>query len=178
MTGNAFSELRDAELIAKLGVQKANAVLSLDPKVKLDPAPGVDFGGLSPSLLKNLIGSDARIEFPFDGKQGSNDWTISGRLTSTGKPILANDPHRVMALPSLRYIVHLVAPGWDVIGAGEPGLPGVAVGHNQQHSVGIHHLRPRSAGSVYRRAESARSASVQDAEWMGADASGARKHRS
>ncbi|MGC2791189.1 MAG: penicillin acylase family protein, partial [Candidatus Sulfotelmatobacter sp.] len=137
MTGNAFSELRDAELIAKLGVQKASAVLSLDPKVTLDPAPGVDFGGLNPSLLKNLIGSDARIEFPSDGKQGSNDWTISGRLTSTGKPILANDPHRVMALPSLRYIVHLVAPGWDVIGAGEPGLPGVAVGHNQHIAWGF-----------------------------------------
>jgi penicillin G amidase len=137
VTGNAFSELRDAELISKLGVEKASAVLSLDPKVKLDPAPGVDFSGLSPSLLKNLIGSDARIEFPSDGKQGSNDWTISGRLTSTGKPILANDPHRVVAVPSLRYIIHLVAPGWDVIGAGEPGLPGVAVGHNQHIAWGF-----------------------------------------
>jgi len=137
MTGNAFSELRNAELVAKLGVQQASAVLSLDPKVKLDPAPGVDFGGLNPSLLKNLVGSDVRIEFPSDSAQASNNWTISGKLTSTGKPILANDPHRVMALPSLRYIVHLVAPGWDVIGAGEPGLPGVAVGHNQQIAWGF-----------------------------------------
>jgi len=137
MTGNAFSELRDAELVAKFGVQKASDLLSLDPKVKLDPAPGMDFTGLNPSLLKNLIGSDARIEFPSDAAQGSNNWTISGKLISTGKPILANDPHRVMALPSLRYIVHLVAPGWDVIGAGEPGLPGVAVGHNQHVAWGF-----------------------------------------
>lgn len=137
MTGNAFSELRDAELIAQLGVERASAVLSLDPKVKLDPAPGADFAGLKPSLLQNLIGSDARIEFPSDASQGSNNWTVSGALTSTGKPILANDPHRVMALPSLRYIVHLVAPGWDVIGAGEPGLPGVALGHNQHIAWGF-----------------------------------------
>ena len=137
MTGNAFSELRDAELIAKLGVERASAILSLDPKVKLDPAPGVDFAGLNPSLLQNLVGSDARIEFPSDASQGSNNWTVSGTLTSTGKPILANDPHRVMALPSLRYIVHLVAPGWDVIGAGEPGLPGVALGHNQHIAWGF-----------------------------------------
>lgn len=137
MTGNAFSELRDAELIARLGVERASAVLSFDPKVKLDPAPGVDFAGLKPSLLQNLIGSDARIEFPSDASQGSNNWTVSGALTSTGKPILANDPHRVMALPSLRYIVHLVAPGWDVIGAGEPGLPGVALGHNQHIAWGF-----------------------------------------
>jgi len=137
VTGNALSELLDAELIAKLGVEKASAVLSLDPRVKLDAAGGVDFVGLSPSLLKNLIGSDSRIELPSVGAQGSNDWTISGRLTSTGKPILANDPHRVMALPSLRYIIHLVAPGWDVIGAGEPGLPGIAVGHNQHVAWGF-----------------------------------------
>jgi penicillin G amidase len=137
MTGNAFSELRDAELVAKLGVQKASGVLNLDPKVELDPAPGVDFSGLNPSLLKYLVGSDARIEFPSNPATGSNNWTISGKLTTSGKPILANDPHRVMASPSLRYIVHLVAPGWDVIGAGEPGLPGVAVGHNQRIAWGF-----------------------------------------
>jgi penicillin amidase len=137
MTGNAFSELRDAELVAKFGVEKASSILSLDPRVKLDPAPGVDFGGLNPSLLKNFVGSDAPIEFPSDTSQGSNNWTISGKLTYTGKPILANDPHRVVGLPSLRYIVHLVAPGWDVIGAGEPGLPGVALGHNQHIAWGF-----------------------------------------
>lgn len=137
MTGNAFSELRDAELVAKFGLEKASSILSLDPKVKLDPSPGMDFTGLTPSILKNLIGSDARIEFPSSTLQGSNDWTVSGELTSTGKPILANDPHRVLGLPSLRYIVHLVAPGWNVIGAGEPGLPGVAVGHNQHIAWGF-----------------------------------------
>lgn len=137
MTGNAFSELRDAELVAKFGVEKASSVLSLDPKLELNPAPGADFGGLNPSLLKNLVGSDARIEFPSDTSEGSNNWTISGKLTSTGKPILANDPHRVVGLPSLRYIVHLVAPGWDVIGAGEPGLPGIALGHNQHIAWGF-----------------------------------------
>src|SRR5215469_11060551 len=74
MTGNAFSELRDAELVAKLGVEKASSVLSLDPKVELDPAPGADFSGLNPSLLKYLVGSDARIEFPSNTPAGSNNW--------------------------------------------------------------------------------------------------------
>ena len=137
MTGNAFSELRNAELVAKLGVQRASAVLDLDPQVTLDPAPGSDLGGLKPSLLKNLVGSDVRIEFPSDVAEGSNNWTVSRELTVSGKPMLANDPHRVIAGPSLRYIVHLVAPGWDVIGAGEPGLPGVALGHNQQIAWGF-----------------------------------------
>lgn len=137
MTGNAFSELHNAQLVAKLGAQKASSVLDLDPKVELDPAEGVSFTGLTPSLLANLVGSDVRIEFPSEAAEGSNNWTISGKLTSSGKPLLANDPHRVIALPSLRYLVHLVAPGWDVIGAGEPGLPGVALGHNQHIAWGF-----------------------------------------
>jgi penicillin amidase len=137
MTGNAFSELRNAALVAKLGVQRASGVLDLDPPVALDPATGADLHGLNPSLLKNLIGSDVRMEFPSDAAAGSNNWTVSGKLTVTGKPMLANDPHRVIAIPSLRYIVHLVAPGWNVIGAGEPGLPGVALGHNQQIAWGF-----------------------------------------
>ena len=112
-------------------------LFDFDPPVKLDPAPGSDFSGLSPELLRNLVGSDTRIEFPRHPAEGSNNWTVSGKLTRSGKPLLANDPHRVIAEPSLRYMVHLVAPGWDVIGAGEPGLPGVALGHNQNIAWGF-----------------------------------------
>jgi penicillin amidase len=138
MTGNAFSELEHARAVTAVGVAQASKLFVFDPPVSLDPAPGVDFSGFSPDLLKKiLIGSDERIEFPANSPVGSNNWTISGALTVSGKPLLANDPHRVMALPSLRYMVHLVAPGWDVIGAGEPGLPGVALGHNQHIAWGF-----------------------------------------
>jgi penicillin amidase len=137
VTGNGASELHSAQLIAHLGPEKAAALLELDPPVKLDPAPGTDFSGLSSKLLQNLVGSDVPLHFPETPIQGSNNWTVSGSLTATGKPFLANDPHRVIAEPSLRYIVHLVAPGWNVIGAGEPGLPGVAVGHNEKIAWGF-----------------------------------------
>lgn len=137
VTGNGASELHSAQLIALLGPQKAAALLELDPPVKLDPAPGIDYSGLSPALLENLVGSDVPLHFSETPVQGSNNWTVSGSLTATGKPFLANDPHRVIAEPSLRYIVHLVAPGWNVIGAGEPGLPGVAAGHNEKIAWGF-----------------------------------------
>jgi penicillin amidase len=68
---------------------------------------------------------------------GSNDWVVSGALTASGKPLLANDPHRTLMLPSLRYTVHLNGPGWNVIGAGEPALPGVAAGHNDRIAFGF-----------------------------------------
>ena len=68
---------------------------------------------------------------------GSNNWTIAPRLTTTGRPILANDPHRAHGAPSLRYISHLNAPGMSVIGAGEPFLPGISIGHNGRIAFGL-----------------------------------------
>ncbi|MEO7997013.1 MAG: penicillin acylase family protein [Gemmatimonadaceae bacterium] len=67
----------------------------------------------------------------------SNNWVVSGARTLSGKPIVANDPHRTIATPSLRYLVHLQAPGWDVIGGGEPAIPGVAIGHNRVGAWGL-----------------------------------------
>ncbi len=68
---------------------------------------------------------------------GSNNWVVSGALTATGMPFMANDPHRAQQAPSLRYYVHLVAPGWNVIGGGEPVLPGVSIGHNEHGAWGL-----------------------------------------
>jgi penicillin G amidase len=68
---------------------------------------------------------------------GSNNWVVSGRLTQSGRPLLMNDPHRVQEAPSLRYWSHLVAPGWNVIGGGEPMLPGVSIGHNEVGAWGL-----------------------------------------
>jgi penicillin G amidase len=68
---------------------------------------------------------------------GSNNWVVSGTLTEGGYPIMANDPHRAQGAPSLRYWVHLVGPGWNVIGGGEPSLPGVSIGHNGHGAWGL-----------------------------------------
>jgi penicillin amidase len=76
-------------------------------------------------------------QFMQDAYQGSNNWIIKGDLTFSGSPIMANDPHRSQQIPSLRYWVHLVAPGWNVIGGGEPCLPGVSIGHNDHGAWGL-----------------------------------------
>jgi penicillin G amidase len=71
------------------------------------------------------------------GLQGSNNWVVAPRRTATGRPVLASDPHRTHSAPSLRYISHLVAPGLNVIGAGEPFLPGISIGHNESIAFGL-----------------------------------------
>ncbi|SFE10535.1 penicillin acylase family protein [Spirosoma endophyticum] len=86
------------------------------------------------------IGQPSDIDKWFDTEKqyvGSNNWVISGNKSASGYPMLANDPHRSQSTPSLRYWVHLNAPGWNVVGAGEPTLPGISVGHNEYGAWGL-----------------------------------------
>ncbi len=87
--------------------------------------------GLDDTPTIHLASADSDIS------EGSNAWAISPARTSTGRPILASDPHRAYSTPSLRYIAHLSAPGLDVIGAGEPVLPGISIGHNGTIAFGL-----------------------------------------
>ncbi len=80
--------------------------------------------------------------------EGSNNWVISGSKTASGSPLMVNDPHRAVTVPSLRYWVHLVAPGWNVIGGGEPHLPGVSIGHNEDGAWGLT-IFPTDAEDLY-----------------------------
>ncbi len=78
-----------------------------------------------------------RLDEPDSLNVGSNNWVIAGSRTQSTFPILANDPHRTISAPSLRYWVHLVAPGWNVVGGGEPMVPGVSIGHNEHGAWGL-----------------------------------------
>lgn len=71
---------------------------------------------------------------------GSNAWAVSGAHSSTGKPILANDPHLEFSLPSPWYLVQMEAPGMNVTGATIVGIPGVVTGHNDRIAWGLTNL--------------------------------------
>lgn len=92
---------------------------------------------LASALSEGRLASMDPAFDPLAPRYESNNWTLSGERTATGKPILAGDPHRSITMPSLRYMVHLNAPGWNVIGAGEPALPGVSMGHNDRIAFGL-----------------------------------------
>lgn len=73
---------------------------------------------------------------------GSNNWVLSGERTTTGRPLLANDPHLKLSAPALWYFARLKAPGYDVAGATLPGLPGVVLGQNAQVAWGFTNTGP------------------------------------
>jgi len=76
------------------------------------------------------------------GHLGSNGWVVDGTRSSTGKPLLANDPHLGLTAPSIWYLAHLSWPGVDVVGATLPGMPGVVLGHNGRVAWGFTNTGP------------------------------------
>ncbi|HEY7475629.1 MAG TPA: penicillin acylase family protein [Vicinamibacterales bacterium] len=160
--GDASAELTMARNVVRLGAEAANKQRAPDPWDDLALPEGLDLkiidesvttgggrgggrGGSQPEIIEPYRGWVGRGGLPSlsaedageIGEPGSNNWVVSGKLSATGKPVVANDPHREVTNPSLRYIVHLNAPGWNVIGAGEAPFVGVAIGHNDRLAWGL-----------------------------------------
>lgn len=95
------------------------------------------------SELLNELPSTLGPTDPAGSGAGSNSWVVSGALTTTGKPLLANDPHLAPSLPSIWYQIGLhcvrldAQCGFDVAGFSFPGMPGVIIGHNQSIAWGF-----------------------------------------
>jgi penicillin amidase len=151
--GDAVSELQLARNVARLGVDAANKAANPDPPDPLVVPNGFDPSVVTDDVVASLRGgggqalpallpqfraaatsgdNDISVREP-----GSNNWVVSAARSATGHPVVANDPHREVGNPSLRYIVHLQAPGWNVVGAGEPPFVGVALGHNDRVAWGL-----------------------------------------
>ena len=164
LLGNIEDELNIGRAVSKIGEEKVKDLQWFhpkDPELKLDE--NITEEDLDNDILKlynafrkpiefkkeylvnkYLKKNESKISFIENEKYledkfsiGSNNWTVSGNKTISGYPILANDPHRTIVAPSLRYITHLVAPGWDVIGGGEPEIPGISIGHNGYGAWGL-----------------------------------------
>nr|WP_314072740.1 penicillin acylase family protein [uncultured Roseococcus sp.] len=146
---NLDSEVARSNIVAEFGAEADRLHKGLQPEWKLQVPQGLEPHTIPPEVLRiYLLGCEPH---PIDsatpaepladtGEWGSNNWALAPSRTTTGRAILASDPHRVHDQPSLRYIAHLVAPGLDVIGAGEPAIPGVSLGHNDKlaFSLTIH----------------------------------------
>ncbi len=92
---------------------------------------------LKDASLWDTVDNQNQVQRNSKFMEGSNNWAISGTKTDTGRAIMASDPHRVHSAPSLRYMVHLNAPGMNLIGAGEPSSPGIIAGHNGTASFSL-----------------------------------------
>ena len=136
------SDLRMSNTKAFLGDNFIKEVLDLDPSWN-DPTippdtpwnfepldvqkPESDF---TPSVAEDIQ------PFQPDPMNGSNNWAVSGSKTESGYPILANDPHLNMTLPSIWYAIQLHSPTVNTMGVSLPGAPSVIIGFNEDVAWG------------------------------------------
>jgi penicillin amidase len=140
-SGDALDEIIRSRLIATVGLARARLLLAEDRP--LDPAPGVD-PAVVPALAAEMIRRVGTPPFFLGLAAPVTEGTVRlkpdttearpARGTESGSVRLQPDSVRATKLdqPSLRYFVHLIAPGWNVIGATAPWRPGVAEGHNER----------------------------------------------
>ena len=136
MVRNIPSEIQRTVRVRKFGLAREAELFPPDPEIPLKLPDGLNLDDIAEEALGDYQ-TVLRATTGDGDADGSNNWVVDGTKTASGKPLLANDPHRPITLPSLRKTVHLVAPGWNVIGAGEPALPGVALGHNERVGFGF-----------------------------------------
>ncbi len=175
LLGNVQEELETARLKNKIGEKMLRAISNFhpnNPDLRIDST--IDLERLNDNVLQYYNSFKAPLKFLSEDiasadrnensatllstkigesnyvneSEGSNNWVIDGKHTMSNFPMLANDPHRAITTPSLRYIVHLSAPGWNVIGGGEPILPGVSIGHNDYGAWGLT-IFPTDAEDIY-----------------------------
>jgi penicillin amidase len=109
-----------------------------------DPAYDVPTAGGRPVTvppLPPLDGAHAPVTVSWNGEPahdvlGSNQWVAGVQRTSTGRALLANDPHLIRRIPGIWHLVDIAAPGEHVAGAAIAGVPGVILGHNERLAWG------------------------------------------
>ncbi len=131
LDGNWRAELFRARLLKKIGEDALKFLLR----------PEGDGTEATLSMIKTTLkGMDLdRLFEDTDNlatrkREASNEWVLSGAHSVSGKPLLANDPHLGLAFPSTWYLARMVGPGFDIRGASPPGVPAIALGHN--NSIG------------------------------------------
>ena len=145
---NVENEVLRTKLLCSYNIKQLQQWKRLEPEWNITIPHNFDACSFQGDILETYILATGPVRFNNinlnsnlmhfrDESLGSNNWAVSPQRTSTKSAILANDPHRTHAVPSLRYISHLNGPGINVIGAGEPALPGISIGHNENIAFGL-----------------------------------------
>ncbi len=132
--------LRDAlspEIFAQLYPERDSTSTPVIPVGTEHAKPLFEASVPSGNIWGHLTSGDFEKEEEKNDGKGSNNWAVSGARTKSGAPILANDPHLGLNLPSLWFEIQLQAPGINTYGASLPGAPGVVIGFTDSISWGL-----------------------------------------
>ncbi|MEM8534033.1 MAG: penicillin acylase family protein [Chloroflexota bacterium] len=138
LSENWPSEILRAHMIALVGEERAKALDVRYPKDHpLTIPPGVTYrSDIGTGLIRDMSQTSLSTNGA-DGVQGSNAWVVNGQRSASGLPLLANDPHLMLQIPSIWYENHLIGKDVHVTGASFAGCPGVIIGHNEWVAWGV-----------------------------------------
>lgn len=130
-----------ARLVEALGLKKT---ADLHPHYEKDSLlilpPGSEYSGSTLDALIELDEASGGLEWLNPLDIGSNNWVVSGKLTASGLPLMAGDPHRGLDTPNVYYQNHIACPEFDAIGCSFVGVPGLPhFGHNAYVCWGVTH---------------------------------------
>ncbi len=144
--GNIQNEILAQMIIERIGVKKFKEIYPVATNIdapKNDQPASITAIQIATSSEKTHFSQDQSLlsylrSDPFSLKLGSNSWTTDARHSTSGKPILANDPHLdSRMLPGIFYPIGLFYGDMRVIGVTVPGIPGVFIGRNQFVAIGL-----------------------------------------
>lgn len=136
LSTNAQGEQYRMELIAKVGAERAaHFEFDYPEGQNLALPPGMTAHASHEELAR--LYAEAAKWIPLGMTGASNNWVVAGSRTTTGAPLLSNDPHLLLTVPSIWYQAHLCFPGVDAYGVTLPGLPGIVLGHTANVAWGV-----------------------------------------
>jgi penicillin G amidase len=159
LSSNWTEEQKNAEIVSKIGLTGLNAVKRSYPEnqptvLRLEDYRGaLSLPGLLPPAPPQTLSAALRASLErvsamqpegmgFEKGLGSNNWVVSGSRTTSGKPLLGNDPHLNFSAPSLWYLADIKGDVVSSIGATLPGIPGVVLGRNERIGWGATNTAP------------------------------------
>ncbi|MFI5237517.1 MAG: penicillin acylase family protein, partial [Ignavibacteriales bacterium] len=162
-----WTDLTFTELVQKLGEEKVKEIL-----------PG--FPENAPTIIPSEIKKIAQINNSFIETDkafrkfigmtgthlGSNNWVVNSKMSASGKPIIANDPHLAYRAPGIWYAAVINSPNWNAAGVTLPGVPGIVIGKNNNISWTLTSIMTDETDFYFETLDSSRTKYLLDDKWI------------
>jgi penicillin amidase len=161
-----WTDMAFTELVQKIGKEKIEEVLPDYPQnaPTIIPEHLKKFATINRSFLE----TDKSFR-KFMGMRGthigSNNWVVNGDMSSSGKPIIANDPHLAFMAPGTWYAAVVKSPEWEAAGVTLPGAPGIAIGNNKDISWVLTNIMNDDSDFYFEEIDSSEKKYLLDDQW-------------
>jgi penicillin G amidase len=161
-----WTDISFTELVQKLGKENVEEILPDYPEnaPTIIPDHLKKFAAISRTFLE--IDKQFRKFMRMDGTHiGSNNWVVNGKMSSSGKPIIANDPHLAFSVPGKWYAAVIKSPNWDAAGVTLPGVPGIVIGKNKNISWVLTNIMNDDSDFYFEEFDSSGTKYYSDDKW-------------